>query len=166
MTTTVRKLISVSVLLILTLVGAGCGTPTSTSNSGSGAAYVEGGDAVPKEIEQMALDYFAANYDGKNLEVYGRASITVGELRKLEPGNTSGWAESEQRDEDVIYAVFVTGDMSIQGPPGDNGESNSAPFSAGRMLLDEKGFRLGTRFWGNGNKESASPPFGEQFDDR
>lgn len=141
------------------MLGVGCGTPNVGSKAGA-----EGESAVPREIEQVALDIFADRFNGKNLEIYGRASTTVGELRESEPSNTSGWAESEQKNEDVIYAVFVFGDMSLEAPPDKGGDSQRVAIAAGRMLIDETGFVLGTRFWGT--KEPATPPFGEQFDDR
>lgn len=158
MSSTVRKQIARLFLLAIAVLGVACGTPNVDSQAGAEA------EPVPREIEQVALDTFAAEFNGKNLEIYGRASTTVGELRKLEPSNTSGWAESEQRNEDVIYAVFVFGDMSLESPPDKGGDTQLVPIAAGRMLIDETGFVLGTRFWGT--KEPADPPFGEQFDDR
>jgi len=130
----------------------------------SGRARSQTPPEIPKEILSQALSEFQAAY-GPVKETYGVARSTLDDWGKDEPNNTSGLDKSSEKADTAVWAIFVSGDFVVEGPPPswNHGNPIISTYSSGRLVVDETGDVLSVQLWTN--PRSADTPFGETFDD-
>jgi hypothetical protein len=149
------------VLALVGFVALGAGIGVAVTQQ-EGIKYSSGPGSVPPGLRAEALETFQAEY-GHVEEVYGEASTSLGEWAEAEPGRTSGETIDSSTAGQPVYALFVTGNLVVDGPPLPEGGQARSTFVAGRIIFDASGDLVSISLWPD--ERAADPPFGPRFDD-
>ena len=123
-------------------------------------------DSIPPDLKEAVLARIADQF-GPVSATYGEAVATRAEWHKLEPGLTSGDQLTDSNGNDLVYAVFVEGDFSVESLAPHDSAAASSPvrFVAGRVVVEvSTGRFLAVALWPE--KLAPNEGFGERFDDQ